>query len=55
MAGVSATAGLAGLIIVARPARSPQMVYARRIAGTMTLAFALMLAIFAYGLTVLGG
>ncbi|BAK65146.1 MULTISPECIES: hypothetical protein [Sphingobium] len=50
MAGVAAVSALAGGILLARPARSMQAVYLKRIAGTMALSFALILAIFAWGL-----
>lgn len=50
MACVSATAAIGGVIIVTRPAASENMVYAKRIAGTMAFAFALTLALFAWGL-----
>ena len=50
MAGVAALAALAGALILIRPARSDRAVYVKRIAGTMTLSFALMLALFAAGL-----
>ncbi len=50
MACVSATSAIAGFIIVTRPGQSEQMVYARRIAGTMAFAFSLTLALFAWGL-----
>jgi hypothetical protein len=54
MACVAASAALAGIVIVARPARSEQAVYAKRIAGTMALSLALILAIFAWGLQRIG-
>ena len=50
MACVSGAAAIGGLIIVTRPATSPQHVYIKRIAGTMCFAGALILAIYAYGL-----
>ncbi|HZV56544.1 MAG TPA: hypothetical protein VFF89_02620 [Sphingobium sp.] len=50
MACVAAAAALAGGTILARPARSEQGVYAKRIAGTMFCALALILAVFAWGL-----
>lgn len=50
MACVAAVAALGGLTIVAWPVRSEQGIYGKRIAGTMALALALMLALFAWGL-----
>ncbi len=50
MACVSATIGAAGLAVAAMPARSEQAVYGKRIAGTMLIAGAVILAMFAYGL-----
>ncbi|MCW2351210.1 hypothetical protein [Sphingobium sp. B12D2B] len=55
MAGVSGTAALSGALILARKARTPQGVYGKRIAGTMTLSFALILALFAWGLERMAG
>lgn len=50
MACVAAVSALGGVLIVARPARSEAGVYGKRIGGTMALAFALILALFAWGL-----
>lgn len=50
MAGVAATSAVGGAAILARPVRSPQGVYGKRIAATMALSFALILALFAWGL-----
>ncbi len=50
MACVSASAALAGAVILARPARSEQGVYGKRIAGTMFCSLALILALFAWGM-----
>ncbi len=50
MACVSGAAALASAIVLTRPARSEAAVYARRIAGTMLGAGALILALFAWGL-----
>lgn len=50
MACVAAASAAGGGVILARPARSPQGVYLKRIAGTMALSFALILALFAWGL-----
>lgn len=55
MALVAACAAIGGIVIVTRPARSPQMVYVKRIAGMMAFALALFLSVFAYGLTLIGG
>jgi len=55
MAGVSGTSALGGAIILARPARTAQGVYGKRIAGTMALSFALILALFAWGLERMAG
>ncbi|MCW2337130.1 dolichol kinase [Sphingobium sp. B2D3A] len=55
MAGVSGTAALCGALILARKARTPQGVYGKRIAGTMALSFALILALFAWGLERMAG
>ncbi|HZV19494.1 MAG TPA: hypothetical protein VFF84_12465 [Sphingobium sp.] len=50
MAAVSATSALAGAVVLSRPVRSEQGVYGKRIVATMALAFALILALFAWGL-----
>ena len=50
MACVAAIAAIVGILIVARPARTPQGVYGKRIAAIMALSFALMVALFAWGL-----
>jgi len=50
MACVAATSALGGGIMLARRARTPQGVYGKRIAATMALSFALILALFAWGL-----
>ena len=55
MAGVSALAAIGGAVILARPVRSAHAVYGRRIAGTMALAFAIILALYAWGLERVGG
>ncbi|MBO9576311.1 MAG: hypothetical protein J7494_11275 [Sphingobium sp.] len=51
MACVSATSALAGAGVLALPARTAQGVYGKRIAGTMFCAMAVILALFAWGLT----
>jgi hypothetical protein len=51
MAAVAATAGIGGLVVFARPARSEGAVYGRRIAGTMLIALALLLGRFAWALS----
>lgn len=55
MAAVSGVATLGGAFILSRPARSEGAIYGKRIAGTMALAFALILALFAWGLERAGG
>jgi len=50
MAAVSAAAAIGGAIVLSRPARTEQAVYGKRIVATMALAFALILALFAWGL-----
>jgi len=55
MAGIAAASAIGGIILFTRPARTPQMVYIKRIAGMMAVALALFLAVFAYGLTIIGG
>ena len=50
MAGVAAASAVGGAAILARPVQSPQGVYGKRIAATMALSFALILALFAWGL-----
>lgn len=55
MAIVAGVAALAGAIILTRPAASEQMVYLKRIAGTMALAASVILALFAWGLDRVGG
>jgi energy-converting hydrogenase Eha subunit E len=47
MYAIAAVAALASLGVVVRPARSEPAVYRKRIAGTMLLALALILAGFA--------
>jgi hypothetical protein len=47
MYAVAAVAGLAGIILLARRAASEAAVYRQRIASTMLLAFAIILAGFA--------
>ena len=54
MACVAAAAALAGLIIITRPTRNEQDVYIKRIAGAMFFAGAIMLALFTYGLEMIG-
>lgn len=51
MACVSATSALAGGAVFVLPARTDQGRYGKRIAGTMFCAMALILALFAWGLT----
>jgi len=51
MTMVAAAAGVGGLVVFTRPARSEGAVYARRIAGTMLLALALLLGRFAWALS----
>jgi hypothetical protein len=55
MAGISALAAIGGAFILTRPVRSDHAVYGRRIAGTMALAFAIILALYAWGLERVGG
>ncbi|OJY67939.1 MAG: hypothetical protein BGP16_03745 [Sphingobium sp. 66-54] len=50
MAAVSAASALAGAVVLSRPAHSEQAIYGKRIVATMALAFALILALFAWGL-----
>ena len=50
MTAVAATAGIGGLVVFTRPARSEGAVYGRRIAGTMLIALALLLGRFAWAL-----
>lgn len=50
MAAVSAASALGGAIVLSRPAQSEQAIYGKRIVATMALAFALILALFAWGL-----
>jgi hypothetical protein len=50
MAGVASLAALSGAIMLLRGARTPQGAYGKRIAATMLLSFALILALFAWGL-----
>jgi len=50
MTMVATAAGIGGLAVFTRPARSESAVYARRIAGTMLLALALLLGRFAWAL-----
>ena len=50
MTCVSATVAAAGIAVIATPARSERAVYGKRIAGTMLVAGAIILAMFAYGL-----
>jgi hypothetical protein len=47
---VAIVAAGAGLFVVTRPAKSEGAVYARRIAGTMLLALAMILGAFSYAL-----
>lgn len=54
MAAVAATAGIGGLVVFTRPARSEGAVYGRRIAGTMLIALAVILGGFAYALATFG-
>lgn len=54
MACVSFVSALAGLFIVTRPTRNEQDVYIKRIAGAMFFAGAIMLALFTYGLEMIG-
>lgn len=54
MLGVAATSALGGIAILTRRPSSEQGVYARRIAGTMAMAFALILLLFAWGLEQIG-
>ena len=51
MASVAVTAGIGGLVVFTRPARSEGAVYGRRIAGTMLVALALLLGRFAWALS----
>ncbi len=55
MALVAGAAALAGGLILAHPARSEPGAYGKRIAGTMALALAIILALFAWGLHRIGG
>ena len=55
MAIVAGAAALAGAIILARPVTTEQGVYGKRIAGTMALALAVILALYAWGLHRVGG
>ena len=55
MAAVGAAAGAGSAIVLTRPAHSEGAVYARRIAGTMLAAFALILLGFAAALATAGG
>ena len=50
MTMVAAAAGIGGLVVFTRPARSEGAVYGRRIAGTMLIALALLLGRFAWAL-----
>ena len=50
MTMVAAAAGVGGLVVFTRPALTEGAVYARRIAGTMLLALALLLGRFAWAL-----
>jgi len=54
MLGVAALSLIGGIVILARPARSEQAVYVKRIAGTMAVAFAVILTLFAWGLEQIG-
>lgn len=54
MACVSASAAIAGVVILTRPTRSEAAVYGKRIAGTMFCALALILALYAAGLERMG-
>ena len=55
MTAVAAAAGIGGLVVFTRPARSEGAVYGRRIAGTMLVALALLLGRFAWALDSWGG
>ncbi len=55
MAAISGIAALGGMVLLARPARSEGAIYGKRIVGTMAIAFALILALFAWGLERAGG
>jgi hypothetical protein len=55
MAGVAALAGAGSLTLLARPARTAQGVYIRRIGATMLAAAALILGMFAWGLLRVAG
>lgn len=55
MACVAGAFALVAAVILARPARSEQGIYIRRIAAMMTIAAALILALFAWGLTRIAG
>jgi drug/metabolite transporter superfamily protein YnfA len=54
MYAVAAVAGLAGAIVVGRRARDEAAVYRHRIAGTMLLALAAILAAFATAARTMG-
>ena len=51
MAAVATVAAVGGFVLLARPVTTEAGVYRRRIFGTMLLAAALILALFAWGLT----
>ena len=55
MALVAAAAAIGAGLILARRATSAQGIYAQRIAGTMALALAVILALYAWGLHRVGG
>ena len=50
MSMVSATAAIGGVTVFAWPSRAEHAIYIKRIAGTMCIAGALILALFAAGL-----
>ena len=55
MAGIAAASAVGGIVLFILPARTPQMVYVKRISGMMAIALALFLSVFAYGLTLIDG
>jgi len=55
MAGIAAASAVGGIVLFSLPARTPQMVYVKRISGMMAIALALFLSVFAYGLTLIDG
>jgi hypothetical protein len=50
MACVAATAAAGGIAVISLPSTSEQAVYGKRIAGTMLVALAIILGMFAWGL-----